>query len=519
LLPTVEAPEAEVRMTEYVREWEEVYRALVKEVLRGIEFALQPFANSLDAFLAELFSARLPSDWRERWHSFVAQQAELGFFVEPVSVEELETWIEQWARFCGLLPSDVIAAGSSAAGHKPVGSGKASEKFFDDKLALAQRQLEEIQRVLEALGPRLDAAREGESVDVETDVDRVEELIWCYHDALESARAEWLTEDLAGSAMERLQSLHTPASFGLPFYTDEQQVQRATQQERKINERLRRRNVVMDRVVAGAEVAETAGTVAGWALGGGAFLKAAKTGGRWAVVKLAAKVAAGEAASRILDQAVEAAGVSQQTLAGVKLAAAVIGFILNRRKSGKTDGTVGSDGKKRQPPKGQQADPEQPAGTTDPTTNIPTDQKSSPHPSSSTAPPVTPPKPNQGATPADVGKSKPRTGLVPKSTVELGKWGEVRLKTFLGWRGYKPKHAFKTSTGKRFIDWVLDGVAHEAKAGRNVKPGDIRRQAEKDAELVARNVFTAAHWHFFQGAHPDTLDLLTSLGIRYTVHQ
>jgi len=65
---------------------------------------LQPFAHSLDAFLAELFSARLPSDWRERWHNFVAEQAELGFFVEPVSVEELETWIGQWAEYCGLLP-------------------------------------------------------------------------------------------------------------------------------------------------------------------------------------------------------------------------------------------------------------------------------------------------------------------------------------------------------------------------------------------------------------------------------
>ena len=134
-------------MTEYVREWEDIYRALVKEVLRGIEFALQPFANNLDAFLAELFSARLPSDWRERWHAFVAEQAELGFFVEPVSVEELETWIEQWARFCGLLPASAAAPEPSAAGHKPVGSGKASEKFFDDKLALAQRQLDEIQRV------------------------------------------------------------------------------------------------------------------------------------------------------------------------------------------------------------------------------------------------------------------------------------------------------------------------------------------------------------------------------------
>jgi hypothetical protein len=96
-------------MTEYVREWEERRRALVNEVLLSIEHALQPFANNLDAFLAELFSARLPSDWRERWYAFVAEQAELGFLVEPESVDELETWIEQWARFCGLLPEKAVA--------------------------------------------------------------------------------------------------------------------------------------------------------------------------------------------------------------------------------------------------------------------------------------------------------------------------------------------------------------------------------------------------------------------------
>jgi hypothetical protein len=105
-------------MTEYVREWEDVYRALVNEVLRGIEFALQPFANSLDAYLAELFSARLPSDWRERWHAFVTEQAELGFLVEPESVEELEAWIEQWAGFCGLLPTGAENAGQNLRSHE-----------------------------------------------------------------------------------------------------------------------------------------------------------------------------------------------------------------------------------------------------------------------------------------------------------------------------------------------------------------------------------------------------------------
>ena len=40
--------------------------------------ALKVREAQLDAFLAELFSARLPSDWRERWHTFVAEQATLA---------------------------------------------------------------------------------------------------------------------------------------------------------------------------------------------------------------------------------------------------------------------------------------------------------------------------------------------------------------------------------------------------------------------------------------------------------
>jgi len=95
-------------MTEYVREWEDRRRALVNELLLSIEHALQPFANSLDAFLAELFCARLPSDWRERWHAFVAEQAELGFHVDPESVRDLEDWIEQWAAYCELLPIEEV---------------------------------------------------------------------------------------------------------------------------------------------------------------------------------------------------------------------------------------------------------------------------------------------------------------------------------------------------------------------------------------------------------------------------
>lgn len=79
-------------------------RALIADIIRRVEQSLEPFAFALDWFLADLFRSRLPMDWRDRWHAFVAEQANHGFFVEPQSVRELEAWIEAWARYCGLLP-------------------------------------------------------------------------------------------------------------------------------------------------------------------------------------------------------------------------------------------------------------------------------------------------------------------------------------------------------------------------------------------------------------------------------
>lgn len=111
------------------------------------------------------------------------------------------------------------------------------------------------------------------------------------------------------------------------------------------------------------------------------------------------------------------------------------------------------------------------------------------------------------------------TGLVPAAPVELGKWGEARLRVLFGGRGHKPKTAYRTSFGKRYIDWLVDNIAHEAKAGINVKlTAAMRKQALKDAELVAKEKVDGVHWHFFQGADKQLLDFLTSLRIPYTVH-
>lgn len=108
--------------------------------------------------------------------------------------------------------------------------------------------------------------------------------------------------------------------------------------------------------------------------------------------------------------------------------------------------------------------------------------------------------------------------LVPTSTRSLGNWGEALLAEVLGHAGASQVH-FRTSLGGRYIDRLVDGIAHEAKAGLNVGlTSRIRTQILKDVELILQGRIQGAHWHFFQGADQAVLDFLTQQGILYTVH-
>ena len=111
------------------------------------------------------------------------------------------------------------------------------------------------------------------------------------------------------------------------------------------------------------------------------------------------------------------------------------------------------------------------------------------------------------------------TALVPKATTSLGRWGEARLQQFLGGAVEKNTKPIATSLGKRVPDYLVDGVAYEAKAGHNVGlTSTIRKQILKDAEMIREGTVVGVQWHFFQGAQKEVLDFLTENGIKYTVH-
>lgn len=77
----------------------------------------------------------------------------------------------------------------------------------------------------------------------------------------------------------------------------------------------------------------------------------------------------------------------------------------------------------------------------------------------------------------------------------------------------------------RYPDAVVDKVAMEAKNGYVKMSSRIRKQIEKDAELIRRGEVDAAEWHFFPsgrsdsiGADKEVLDLLDYYNITYTFH-
>ncbi len=98
----------------------------------------------------------------------------------------------------------------------------------------------------------------------------------------------------------------------------------------------------------GLQTADTVGTVAGIAAGGGAVYTAAKTGGKWAVAKVVAGTVAAVVADYYAEKGLRAAGVSETTIRERKLAAAVVSFIL-LHKAAKRGGTpAAADGKQPQ---------------------------------------------------------------------------------------------------------------------------------------------------------------------------
>lgn len=102
-----------------------------------------------------------------------------------------------------------------------------------------------------------------------------------------------------------------------------------------------------------------------------------------------------------------------------------------------------------------------------------------------------------------------------------GKFGEKALKLL----GGESQVAFKTSTGMRYIDQLVNGAALESKVGYTTLTKSVVRQITKDVYLINRGKINSSTWHFFRspvtgkvGASKPLLEALKTAGIKIVIH-
>ncbi len=104
-----------------------------------------------------------------------------------------------------------------------------------------------------------------------------------------------------------------------------------------------------------------------------------------------------------------------------------------------------------------------------------------------------------------------------------GRAGEKYLAAIVG--GVAKPVTFRTSKGIRFVDVLVDDIAHESKVGFTELTPFIKKQILKDAELLKNGDIEGVKWHFFKseisgkgGANQKVYDFLKENGIEYILH-
>jgi hypothetical protein len=89
----------------------------------------------------------------------------------------------------------------------------------------------------------------------------------------------------------------------------------------------------------------------------------------------------------------------------------------------------------------------------------------------------------------------PKPQAPPKPPIgSTGKVGENALKAL----GGDSQVFFRTSKGARYVDQLVNGVAHESKVGYTTLTRSVSRQIAKDVELLGSKEIQGSVWHFFK---------------------
>jgi RHS repeat-associated protein len=102
-----------------------------------------------------------------------------------------------------------------------------------------------------------------------------------------------------------------------------------------------------------------------------------------------------------------------------------------------------------------------------------------------------------------------------------GAIGETALKSL----GGESQVYFRTARGGRYIDQLVNSVAHESKVGYTSLTRNVGNQISKDVELIHTGQIEGSTWHFFQspitgagGPSAPLLETLQQSGINVIVH-
>ena len=155
---------------------------------RRIEADLRRFIGPLNAWIRPLLSNMLPPDWRQRLGAYLDSWEPEGFEVDPPERRKLERWIENWAKLLYVWPAietstsarhaperRVQLAAMQHAPHRPT-QREIDERFFNSKLAIAEKCLAQIEPLLVDLGTRIESAQLESDVDVDPVADQAYEV-------------------------------------------------------------------------------------------------------------------------------------------------------------------------------------------------------------------------------------------------------------------------------------------------------------------------------------------------------
>jgi RHS repeat-associated protein len=116
---------------------------------------------------------------------------------------------------------------------------------------------------------------------------------------------------------------------------------------------------------------------------------------------------------------------------------------------------------------------------------------------------------------------RPRRGGDPNV---LGDFGQQQLAA--EYPGGRPRVKLPTGGKDRYVDWLVGGVAHEAKVGYTDVNTRTKEEIAKDVWLLGKRHVKQVVWHFYKnpndgkgGASPGLLFLLRQSNIDYVIHE